>query len=270
MTRLAAGRRRTHGRGAARRACWPAGWAEPDDLVVVEPVAARRDELAEPLPGRRRERPSRSRPTASSWRSSRTRSRPRARRWPAWASAGCCRSPPASPSPASRPRLAPGTPVVRAMPNTPALVGAGAAAIAGGHLRLGRRPRLGRGDPRRGRARRAGRRAPARRGDRPVGLGPGLRVPGGRGPDRGRRPGRAAPRRQPRPRRGHPARVGPAAGRDRRRPGRPAGRGDLAGRHDRGRPAGARGPGHPGRLHRRGGRRHRPARASWPTADRVR
>jgi pyrroline-5-carboxylate reductase len=29
--------------------------------------------------------------------------------------------------------LAPGTPVVRAMPNTPALVGAGAAAVAGGH-----------------------------------------------------------------------------------------------------------------------------------------
>ena len=44
----------------------------------------------------------------------------------------CCRS-----RPACRPRrleagLAPGAAVVRAMPNTPALVGAGAAAIAGG------------------------------------------------------------------------------------------------------------------------------------------
>ena len=80
----------------------------------------------------------------------------------------------------------PGVAVVRAMPNTPALIGAGAAAISPGAsateddldwaeslLVVGR---LGG----------AGRRVAARRGHRPVGLGPGLRVPVRRGPD-GRR-----------------------------------------------------------------------------------
>ena len=117
-----------------------------------------------------------------------------------------------------------GLPVVRAMPNTPALVGAGAAAIAAGPAGRRRRPGLGRGDPRRGRDRRAGPRAPARRRHRSVGLGPGVRVPGGRGPDRGRRPGRAAPPGQPGPRRADPARIGPAAGRVGRDPGVAAGR----------------------------------------------
>ena len=82
--------------------------------------------------------------------------------------------------------LAPGTPVVRAMPNTPALVGAGAAAVAAGSAGRRGRPGLGRGGARRGGHGRAGRRGAARRRDRAVGLGPRLRVPGGRGADRGR------------------------------------------------------------------------------------
>ena len=54
-----------------------------------------------------------------------------------------------------------------------------------------------------------------------------------------------------------PARLGPAAGRGRRRPRGPAGRGHLTGRHDGCGPAGARAGRRPGRLPGRRGRRHR-------------
>ena len=137
-------------------------------------------------------------------------------------------------SPPSRPPWRPGSRVVRAMPNTPALVGAGAAAIAGGHRRRRRRPGLGRGAPRRGRHRRAGAGAAARRGHRPVRL-------------RARPTSSSWPRRSSRPAcspacprdvsqalvRPDPARRGPAARRGRRRPRGAAGRGHLARRHDR-------------------------------------
>ena len=91
---------------------------------------------------------------------------------------------------------APGRPVVRAMPNTPALVRRGASAIAAGTPRRRGRPRAGRAAPRRGRHRRPRAREDARRGDRALGLGPGLRVPAGRGAHRRRRPQRPAARRR--------------------------------------------------------------------------
>ena len=46
--------------------------------------------------------------------------------------------------------LGPGDVVVRAMPNTPALIGAGVAAMSGGSAATADRPGLGRGDPRLG------------------------------------------------------------------------------------------------------------------------
>ena len=75
--------------------------------------------------------------------------------------------------------------VVRAMPNTPALVGAGVTAISGGSFATSHDlawaedvlVRRGDGGP--------PARAPPRRGDRAVGLGPGVLLPGGRGADRG-------------------------------------------------------------------------------------
>ena len=80
-----------------------------------------------------------------------------------------------------------GVAVVRAMPNTPALVGQGASAIAGGTSADRRRPGLGRADPRRRRHRRAGRRAPARRRHRARRLRSGVPVPRRRGAHRRRR-----------------------------------------------------------------------------------
>ena len=92
--------------------------------------------------------------------------------------------------------LVPGRPVVRAMPNTPALVGVGASVIAAGtnatgeHLDIAERL-LGAvgivvrvGEP------------AARRGHRPVGLGPGVHLPGRRSDDRSGRARRVAPRRR--------------------------------------------------------------------------
>ena len=103
-----------------------------------------------------------------------------------------------------------GVAVVRAMPNTPALVGAGAAAIAGRKRGLVRRPRLGRVDPVGGRCRRSSRGVAARRGHRGVRLRSGLRVPVRRGVDRSRRARRPASRHQCRPRRADPRRRLPA------------------------------------------------------------
>ena len=84
--------------------------------------------------------------------------------------------------------------VVRAMPNTPALIREGASAIAGGTRAGETRPGLGRGGARRRRHRRARRRATARRRDRGQRVGSGLRVPGRRGPRRGGRRERAVAR----------------------------------------------------------------------------
>ncbi len=111
--------------------------------------------------------------------------------------------------------LVPGRPVIRAMPNTPALVGLGAAAIAAG-THAGDE-HLARAESILGVVGTVARvpESPARRRHRPVRLGPGLRLPGGRGADRGRRPRRPAPAGQPGaghpdpPRVGHPP--GPGA-----------------------------------------------------------
>ena len=225
MTRLALVGGGTHGRGPARAACWPRlGRAGRPRRGRAGGGPARRAGRA--LPRHRRERGTRWPPRAWWWRSSPTRS------------AGVC----AAAGRAGRSgrvlsiaagvtlarleaALAPGTPVVRAMPNTPALVGAGAAAIAGGHPRLGRRPGLGRG-------RCSARWALVVRVDEHLldavtglsGSGPAYvflvaealieaGVLAGLPRDVSRRAHG-----------GHPAGIGPPAGRDRRRPGRAAGR----------------------------------------------
>jgi pyrroline-5-carboxylate reductase len=108
-----------------------AGWASPDDVLVVEPVAARRDELAQRHPGLRtgtEPEPADGAVVAVK---------------PNDVAAACKALHDAPPTRvlsiaagitiATLERaLPPGMPVVRAMPNTPALVGAGAAAIAPG------------------------------------------------------------------------------------------------------------------------------------------
>ena len=158
---------------------------------------------------------------------------------------------------ASRRRSRRGTPVVRAMPNTPALVGAGAAAVAGGATparTTWRGPSRSSAPSGGG----AGARAAARRRHRAVGLGAGLRVPGGRGPDRRRRARRAAPRRwrgrwPSRPCSGSAtllAETGEAAEALRAAVTSP-------GRHDRRRAARARAAGVRGRVPRRRRGRHR-------------
>ena len=78
-------------------------------------------------------------------------------------------------------------------------------------------------------------RAPARRRHRLVGERPCLRLPGRRGADRGRCGCRPRPRGEPPARRRDHGRLCPDDGRDRCRPGRAAGRGDLARRDDGGR-----------------------------------
>jgi len=104
------------------------GWAAPDELAVVEPVAARRDELAERFAGVTVG----TGPVAAEGAVIAVK--------PADVPAACHDLPvkrilsiAAGVSVAAIERAAgEGVAVVRAMPNTPALVGAGAAAIAGG------------------------------------------------------------------------------------------------------------------------------------------
>ena len=124
-----------------------AGWAAADEMVVVEPVAARRDQLAARFPGLGVSATAvGGRRGGAGGEAGRRRGRlpghRRRRRGPGAVDRGR-----ACPPPASRSGWATSVPVVRAMPNTPALVGAGAAAIAAGHRGRRGRPRLGRGHP---------------------------------------------------------------------------------------------------------------------------
>jgi len=107
------------------------GWAEAGDVVVVEPVTSRRDELSGRYPGIGVSdqvvdadgvvvavKPGQ---VEAVCREVATRSVGRVLSIAAGVTLTTLEA-----------ALAPGTPVVRAMPNTPALVGSGAAAIAGG------------------------------------------------------------------------------------------------------------------------------------------
>ena len=108
-----------------------AGWAEAAQLVVAEPVASRRDELAARFSGVRVvDVPD---PADGALVAVQPRDVPAACRAVAAAGAGRVLSIAAGvPLAHLESWLGDGVPVVRAMPNTPALVGAGAAAIAAG------------------------------------------------------------------------------------------------------------------------------------------
>ena len=222
---------REHGRGAARRAARRR--RRPGDARRRRGRSPRgATQLGATVPRRRRRR-RRSRPCAAAVIAVKPprRARRRRRRPSPPARRASCRSPPACRSPTIQAAAGDGVAVVRAMPNTPALVGQGASAIAGGASADRRRPGVGRARPRRRRHRRARRRAAPRRRHRAQRLGPGVPVPRRRGADRrrrGRRPGRAA-------RRGADdaalRRLGRAARRP-RRPRRAAGDGDVAGGDD--------------------------------------
>lgn len=108
-----------------------AGTVSPGDVLVVEPVEARRDELAGLLPDvGLSAQPAEALGTVVAVKPGDV---PAACRAAAAAGSGRVLSIAAGVTTAAlEAELAPGTPVVRAMPNTPALVGQGAAAIAPG------------------------------------------------------------------------------------------------------------------------------------------
>jgi len=109
-----------------------AGWARPDELVVVEPVAARRDELAGAHPGLG-VAATLDRPCDGAVVAVKPGDVAAACRALAGTGAGRVLSIAAGVTLANLEAWLPdGIAVVRAMPNTPALVGCGAAAIAGG------------------------------------------------------------------------------------------------------------------------------------------
>ena len=108
-----------------------AGWAKPGELAVVEVVADRRDALRAAFPGV----DVRDAVTAADGAVVAVKPNDVATACAALAEAGVVRVLSIAagvPTARLEAGLAPGAAVVRAMPNTPALVGAGAAAIAGG------------------------------------------------------------------------------------------------------------------------------------------
>jgi pyrroline-5-carboxylate reductase len=108
-----------------------AGWAKPEDLAVVEVIAERRDALRVVFPGV----DVRDTVTAADGAVVAVKPNDVATACAALADAGVVRVLSIAagvPTARLEAGLAPGAAVVRAMPNTPALVGAGAAAIAGG------------------------------------------------------------------------------------------------------------------------------------------
>ena len=184
-------RRRQHGAGASS-AAWSRPAAPGASIVVVEPSEAQRAGASSAdfgVSARSARRAGAARaPTSSSGRSSRRPSRPRPRR-ARGTSAGALQLSVMAGIRSDAIVAATGSErVVRAMPNTPALIGQGIA----GAVRA-RRPsptttatdarRAARADRRAGLGRRGG---GARRGDRALGLGPGLRLPAARGDARGR------------------------------------------------------------------------------------
>lgn len=110
-----------------------AGWAEPSQLVVVEPVGSRRQELAASHPGLQLVAEASAAPAEGAVVAVRPGDVEAACRGVAAAGVGRVLSIAAGvPLARLEAWLPAGTAVVRAMPNTPALVGAGAAAIAPG------------------------------------------------------------------------------------------------------------------------------------------
>jgi pyrroline-5-carboxylate reductase len=108
-----------------------AEWAKPEEIALAEPVAARREELAAKYPGVHVAEG----PVAADGAIIAVKPAIVADAAAAIAKAGVGRVLSIAAGVATstiESALAPGTPVVRAMPNTPALVGAGAAAIAPG------------------------------------------------------------------------------------------------------------------------------------------
>ena len=161
-------------------------------------------------------------------------------------------------------RLGNGVPVVRVMPNTPALVDEGMAAISpGSHCDEGHLVEAEELLAATGRVIRV----PEKQQDAVTAISwlrPGIPVLRGRGDDRGRcAPGTTALDRL-RARGPDRRRIGQAAARDRRASGRPQGAGDLARRHHRRRAPKARGPQGARRLPDRAGGGTRPYRGRWP------
>ena len=109
-----------------------AGWAEPSELCVVEPIALRREELTAAFPGVAIE----TEPVAADGAVVAVKPTDVPAACTALVGAGVGRvlSIAAGVTLRALEESLPGLPVVRAMPNTPALVGEGAAAIAAGSL----------------------------------------------------------------------------------------------------------------------------------------
>ena len=109
-----------------------AGWATPDELAVVERLEGRRAELAAAHPGVRGRGRRRSRPRGRCWPSSPTTSPPPAPRSPPAGVRRVVSIAAGVTTTALEAALGDGIAVVRAMPNTPAVVGAAASAVAPG------------------------------------------------------------------------------------------------------------------------------------------
>ena len=131
---------------ALAAASWHRDGRRRPSCVVVEPVRGPARRAGDRAARRRRHRcPGERRGGRRGRRQARRRAGRRAARSPPPASGACCRSPPASRTAAIEAALGTDVAVVRAMPNTPALVRAGRRRHRPGPPRRRRRPRLGRG-----------------------------------------------------------------------------------------------------------------------------
>ena len=160
-------------------------WADPGELAVVEPVASARDELEQRYPGVvvcdsgcAAEAAVLAVKPADAQAACRTIAASGARRVLSIA-AGVTLAQLGN-------WLGRDVVILRAMPNTPALIGAGASALAGAPISHRVGPHLGRGRSFLPRRRGSFSRVPAGRGNRAVRLRPGLCLLAGRGTRRGR------------------------------------------------------------------------------------